>query len=64
MFIMQAVADDPDGSIVQEVIYSLVNMERAKPKSSDFLVRKLLQRLARFAFYHHSAYKPVNGGPV
>ncbi|TKY66485.1 Serine/threonine-protein kinase svkA [Spatholobus suberectus] len=41
-----AIADDPDGSIVQIVIDALVNMERTKPKSCDALVKKLLQRLA------------------
>ncbi|TKY66488.1 Serine/threonine-protein kinase svkA [Spatholobus suberectus] len=42
----EAIADDPDGSIVQIVIDALVNMERTKPQSCDALVKKLLQRLA------------------
>lgn len=49
VFTMQTIADDPDGSIVQFVINSLVNMERTKPRSCDVLVQMLLQRLARFA---------------
>ncbi|KAJ1442402.1 Protein kinase domain [Sesbania bispinosa] len=42
----EAIADDPEGSIVQAVINSLVNMERTKPRSCDVLVKKLLQLLA------------------
>ncbi|XP_028793011.1 serine/threonine-protein kinase 25 isoform X2 [Neltuma alba] len=42
----EAVANDPEGSIVEEVVNSLVSMERANPKSSDLLLKKLLQRLA------------------
>ncbi|XP_019443927.1 PREDICTED: germinal center kinase 1-like isoform X1 [Lupinus angustifolius] len=42
----EAIADDPEGSIVQAVINSLINMENTKPRSSDVLVRKLLQQLA------------------
>lgn len=44
---MQAIADDPEGSIVEEVVNSLVNMEGTNPNSCDVLVKKLLQRLAR-----------------
>ncbi|KAF7836697.1 germinal center kinase 1 isoform X1 [Senna tora] len=44
--IMQAIADDPEGPIVQEIISSLVYMERIKPGSSDAVVKKLLHRLA------------------
>ncbi|CAI8593161.1 unnamed protein product [Vicia faba] len=42
----EAVADDPEGQIVRAVINSLVNMEGTKPRSSDVLVKQLLQRLA------------------
>ncbi|KAL5147210.1 Serine/threonine-protein kinase svkA [Glycine soja] len=42
----EAIADDPDGSIVQIVIDALVNMESTKPQSCDVLVKKLLQQLA------------------
>ncbi|XP_019425734.1 PREDICTED: serine/threonine-protein kinase 25-like isoform X1 [Lupinus angustifolius] len=42
----EAIADDPEGSILGAVINSLVNMESTKPRSSDVLVKKLLQRLA------------------
>ncbi|XP_058779617.1 uncharacterized protein LOC131653481 isoform X3 [Vicia villosa] len=42
----EAVADDPEGKIVRAVINSLVNMEGTKPRSSDVLVKQLLQRLA------------------
>ncbi|XP_061352697.1 uncharacterized protein LOC133297543 isoform X2 [Gastrolobium bilobum] len=42
----EAIADDPEGSVVQFVINSLVNMERTKPRSCDAFVKKLLQRLA------------------
>ncbi|CAL0326544.1 unnamed protein product [Lupinus luteus] len=42
----EAIADDPEGSIVQAVINSLINLENTKPRSSDVLVRKLLQQLA------------------
>ncbi|XP_027354779.1 germinal center kinase 1-like isoform X2 [Abrus precatorius] len=42
----ESIADDPEGSIVEDVINTLVNMERTKPKSCDVLVKKLLQRLA------------------
>ncbi|XP_020239321.1 germinal center kinase 1 [Cajanus cajan] len=42
----EAIADDPEGSIVQIVIDALVNMEGTKPRSCDALVKKLLQRLA------------------
>ncbi|MCH87420.1 MAP kinase [Trifolium medium] len=41
-----AIADDPEGEIVRAVINSLINMEGTKPRSSDVLVKKLLQRLA------------------
>ncbi|KAI9083563.1 hypothetical protein K1719_034505 [Acacia pycnantha] len=44
--VKEAIANDPEGSIVEEVINSLVSMERANPKSCDVLVKKLLQRLA------------------
>ncbi|KAF7822689.1 serine/threonine-protein kinase 25-like isoform X1 [Senna tora] len=44
--VKEAIADDPEGSIVQDVINSLVNMERTKPKSNDVLVKKFLHRLA------------------
>ncbi|KAI4333647.1 hypothetical protein L6164_018427 [Bauhinia variegata] len=42
----EAIPDDPDGSTIQAVISSLINMERTKPGSCDTLVKKLLQRLA------------------
>ncbi|CAL5200920.1 unnamed protein product [Lathyrus oleraceus] len=42
----EAVADDPEGKIGRAVINSLVNMEGTKPRSSDVLVKQLLQRLA------------------
>ncbi|CAJ2659758.1 unnamed protein product [Trifolium pratense] len=42
----EAIADDPEGQIVRAVINSLINMEGTKPRSSDVLVKKLLQRLA------------------
>ncbi|XP_061352695.1 uncharacterized protein LOC133297542 [Gastrolobium bilobum] len=42
----EAIADDPEGSVVQFVINSLVNMERTKPRTCDAFVKKLLQRLA------------------
>ncbi|CAL0310163.1 unnamed protein product [Lupinus luteus] len=42
----EAIADDPEGSILGAVINSLINMESTKPRSSDVLVKKLLQRLA------------------
>ncbi|KAG4385772.1 hypothetical protein AAZX31_12G152000 [Glycine max] len=42
----EAIADDPDGSIVQIVINALVNMESTKPQSCDVFVKKLLQQLA------------------
>ena len=51
LFSMQAIADDPEGPIMRAVLNSLINMEGTKPRSSDVLVKKLLQRLARFAFY-------------
>jgi len=55
---MQAIADDPEGSVVRAVINSLINMEGSKPKSCDALLKQLLQRLARFAFYSSSLEKP------
>ncbi|KAK7244247.1 hypothetical protein RIF29_39066 [Crotalaria pallida] len=42
----EAIADDPEGSIVRAVINSLISMESTKPRSCDVLVKKLLQRLA------------------
>lgn len=42
----EAIADDPEGPIMRAVINSLINMEGTKPRSSDVLVKKLLQRLA------------------
>ncbi|XP_012076442.1 serine/threonine-protein kinase 24 isoform X2 [Jatropha curcas] len=42
----EAVADDPEGSVVRAVTNSLINMERTKPGSADVLLRSLLQRLA------------------
>ncbi|KAE9590614.1 putative protein kinase STE-STE20-YSK family [Lupinus albus] len=42
----EAIVDDPEGSIIGAVINSLINMESIKPRSSDVLVKKLLQRLA------------------
>ncbi|XP_027340383.1 germinal center kinase 1-like isoform X2 [Abrus precatorius] len=42
----EVIADDPEGSIVGAVINSFINMEGAKPKSCDVLVKKLLQHLA------------------
>ncbi|KAF1881434.1 hypothetical protein Lal_00023470 [Lupinus albus] len=46
VFNIQAIVDDPEGSIIGAVINSLINMESIKPRSSDVLVKKLLQRLA------------------
>ncbi|QCD86900.1 hypothetical protein DEO72_LG3g1429 [Vigna unguiculata] len=42
----EAIAEDPEGPIVQIVINALLNMERTKPQSCDALVKNLLQRLA------------------
>ncbi|XP_065862037.1 uncharacterized protein [Euphorbia lathyris] len=42
----EAVADDPEGSVVRAVTKSLINMEHSKPGSADVFVRSLLQRLA------------------
>ncbi|WCJ32196.1 Protein kinase superfamily protein [Euphorbia peplus] len=42
----EAVADDPEGSVVRAVTKSLISMEHTKPGSSDAFVRILLQRLA------------------
>jgi hypothetical protein len=46
--IMQAIAEDPEGSVVRAVANSLMNMERKKPGSCEGLVKSLLQQLARF----------------
>jgi serine/threonine-protein kinase 24/25/MST4 len=51
VFATKAIADDPEGQIVRAVINSLINMEGTKPRSSAVFVKKLLQKLARFAFY-------------
>ncbi|XP_019456460.1 PREDICTED: germinal center kinase 1-like isoform X1 [Lupinus angustifolius] len=40
--IKEAIADDPEGSVIN----SLINMESTNPRSSDVLVKKLLQKLA------------------
>ncbi|XP_057454820.1 uncharacterized protein LOC130746268 isoform X2 [Lotus japonicus] len=42
----EAIANDPEGSIAQTVINSLVNMERTSPRSCDVLIKMLLQQLA------------------
>ncbi|XP_054811268.1 uncharacterized protein LOC129312617 isoform X2 [Prosopis cineraria] len=42
----EAFADDPEGSLIQEIINSLLHMEHVKSGSCDTLVKKLLQRLA------------------
>ncbi|WVZ02478.1 hypothetical protein V8G54_023284 [Vigna mungo] len=42
----EAIAEDPEGPIVQIIINALLNMERTKPQSCDALVKNLLQRLA------------------
>ncbi|KAK6134579.1 hypothetical protein DH2020_031673 [Rehmannia glutinosa] len=42
-----AIADDSRGTVFQTVANSLMDMERVKPGSSELLVTKLLQRLAR-----------------
>ncbi|CAJ1957087.1 unnamed protein product [Sphenostylis stenocarpa] len=42
----EAIADDPEGSIVRAVINSFINMEGTKPKSCDVFVKQLLHRLA------------------
>ncbi|XP_027910666.1 germinal center kinase 1-like isoform X2 [Vigna unguiculata] len=42
----EAIAEDPEGPIVQIVINALLNMEKTKPQSCDALVKNLLQRLA------------------
>lgn len=48
---MQAIADDPEGAVVRAVINSLINMEGSKPNSCEALLKQLLQRLARYAFF-------------
>ncbi|KAE9621625.1 putative protein kinase STE-STE20-YSK family [Lupinus albus] len=42
----EAIADDPEGSVMLAVINSLINMESTNPRSSNVLVKKLLQKLA------------------
>ncbi|GLT72154.1 hypothetical protein SLA2020_441100 [Shorea laevis] len=42
----EAIADDPEGSVVRAVTNSLMNMERKKPGSCEGLVKSLLQQLA------------------
>ncbi|XP_014493865.1 germinal center kinase 1 isoform X2 [Vigna radiata var. radiata] len=42
----EAIAEDPEGPIVQIIINALLNMEKTKPQSCDALVKNLLQRLA------------------
>ncbi|XP_057454008.1 uncharacterized protein LOC130745663 [Lotus japonicus] len=42
----EAIADDPEGSMVRAVINAFVDMEGSMPRSCDVLVKKLLQRLA------------------
>lgn len=41
-----AIADDPGGSVFQRVTNALMDMEHAKPGSSELFVTKLLQQLA------------------
>lgn len=53
---MQAIADDPGGAVFQEVVNSLMDMERLKPGSSELLVTKLLQQLARFISISYSCF--------
>lgn len=43
----QAVAGDSEGSVVQAVTGSLINMERVKPGSCEAFIVKLLEQLAR-----------------
>ncbi|XP_062169892.1 uncharacterized protein LOC133875700 isoform X2 [Alnus glutinosa] len=42
----EAIADDPEGSVVRAVANSLMNMERKKPGSCEGLVKSLLKQLA------------------
>ncbi|KAL4272491.1 hypothetical protein GQ457_13G003670 [Hibiscus cannabinus] len=42
----EVLADDSEGSVVQAVTNSLINMEGAKPGSCEALVHRLLERLA------------------
>ncbi|KAG6689323.1 hypothetical protein I3842_11G169000 [Carya illinoinensis] len=42
----EAIAEDPEGSIVHSVTKSLINVERMKPGSCEVLVKRLLQQLA------------------
>ncbi|KAG6634450.1 hypothetical protein CIPAW_12G120000 [Carya illinoinensis] len=42
----EAIAEDPEGSVVRSIANSLVNMEHEKPGSCEVLVRRLLQQLA------------------
>lgn len=49
---MQAIADDSGRSVFQTVANSLMDMELAKPGSSELFVTKLLQQLARFIASH------------
>ncbi|XP_057797418.1 uncharacterized protein LOC131013367 isoform X4 [Salvia miltiorrhiza] len=41
-----AIVDDPGGSVFQRVTNALIDMEHAKPGSSELFVTKLLQQLA------------------
>ncbi|KAJ9562840.1 hypothetical protein OSB04_008000 [Centaurea solstitialis] len=45
----EAVSDDLDTSVVHLVINSLMDMEYTKPGSCEFLVTRLLHRLARYS---------------
>ncbi|XP_018823204.1 germinal center kinase 1-like isoform X2 [Juglans regia] len=42
----EAIAEDPEGSVVRSIANSLVNMEHEKPGSCEVFVRRLLQQLA------------------
>ncbi|GAA0152541.1 non-receptor serine/threonine protein kinase [Lithospermum erythrorhizon] len=42
----ETMADDQEGPALQEVMNSFINMERAKPGSSEMFITRLLQRLA------------------
>ncbi|KAG9152552.1 hypothetical protein Leryth_023018 [Lithospermum erythrorhizon] len=42
----EAMADDQEGSALQEVMNSFIDMERAAPGSSEMFITRLLQRLA------------------
>lgn len=46
-YVMQAIADDSGGPVVQKVTNALIDMEHSKPGSSELFVTKLLHQLAR-----------------